>query len=139
MVINKQLTNAAPLNLTMANFKAASSAQAWRVTAANVLGRLPNLAVNGSALTDSLPAQSITLYVVPAFQPAPSLLLLTGPANGRLDLVLGGVVGQKCIVEVSLDLKSWRPVSTNVLTAALLPVILPATGLTEFFRAIVVP
>ena len=142
MVINKQLTNSAPLNLTLANFKAASSAQAWRLTAANVIARLPDAAVTGNAVTDTLPAQSITLYVVPAYSsaaPPPTLRLLAAPVNGRLQLELGGVVGETCVIQASPDLKTWIPVSTNVLTATLTSVIVPATGKAGFYRAAVVP
>jgi hypothetical protein len=141
MVINKQLTNTAPLNLTLANFKAARSAQAWRLTAANVIGRLPDLAVNGNVVTDLLPAQSMTLYVVPALVlvPPPSLLLPAGPVNGRLELVLGGVTGKKYVIEMSADLKTWVPISTNVLVQPLAVVMVPATGLAEFYRALVAP
>jgi len=42
MVINKQLTNAAPLTLTLANFKAAGTAQSWRLTESKVINRLPD-------------------------------------------------------------------------------------------------
>jgi hypothetical protein len=141
MVINKQLTNTAPLNLTLANFKPAGSAQAWRLTAANVIGRLPDLAVNGNVVTDLLPAQSMTLYVVPALVlvPPPSLLLPAGPVNGRLELVLGGVTGKKYVIQASSDLKTWVPISTNVLVQPLAVVMVPATGLAEFYRALVAP
>jgi hypothetical protein len=141
MVINKQLTNSAPLNLTITNFNPASSAQAWRLTAANVIARLPDLPLTNNIVTHSLPAQSITLYVLPAYVPAPpppSLLLLAGPVNGRLELVLGGVAGETCVIQASPDLKTWTPVSTNVLTAPLAPVVVPATGQAGFYRAAVV-
>jgi hypothetical protein len=39
-------------------------AQAWQLTAANAITRLPDVAVGGSSFTVTLPPQSITLFVV---------------------------------------------------------------------------
>ena len=139
MVINKQLTNAAPLNLSLANFKAASTAQAWRLTSGNLIARLPDLAVNGNAVTDSLPAQSITLYVVTPSSQGLSLAIPAGPVNGLLGLVLSGVAGEKCVIQASTDLRTWKPVSTNVLTAAVATVTVAATNSVQFYRAAAVP
>src|SRR5439155_424132 len=42
------------------------------ITAANAIGRQPDLAVTGGAVNASLPAQSVTLFVVPAQPPDPA-------------------------------------------------------------------
>ena len=63
MVINK-VTSAAPVSVSLANIKAAGSAQVYRL-AANMLQALPNHAWSGGVLTDTEPAQSVTLYVLP--------------------------------------------------------------------------
>ncbi len=65
MAINKQLTAAQPLNLTFTNFAARGTAQVWQLTAANVITNLPGFAFTGNSFSDTLPAQSITLFVLP--------------------------------------------------------------------------
>jgi hypothetical protein len=65
MVINKVLSGTTPVNLTLANFVASGSAKVYRLTASNVIQKLPALAWSGGVLNDTEPAQSITLYVLP--------------------------------------------------------------------------
>lgn len=65
MVINKQLTSDAPVQLKLANFTASGSAQVWRLTSSNKIQKLANASWSGGALADDEPAQSITLYVLP--------------------------------------------------------------------------
>ena len=79
MVINKGLTNAAPVAVNLANFAAGAAAQVWQLTAANTITHLADTALAGGALTATVPAQSITLYIVPAavVSPAPVTLLPT--------------------------------------------------------------
>jgi hypothetical protein len=54
------------VTLDISHFAAASSAQAWQLTAANAITRLPNVSIRKGHLETSVPAQSITLFVVPA-------------------------------------------------------------------------
>ena len=67
MVINK---TGADINdaVTLANFSAAASAQAWRYSSANLgaIVRDSDAAVNGGSVALTFPANSITLLVVPA-------------------------------------------------------------------------
>ncbi|HEX3664493.1 MAG TPA: glycoside hydrolase family 44 protein [Rhizomicrobium sp.] len=65
MVINKDLSNAAPVNLTLAHFAASGSAQVYRLTSSNVIQNLSNIAWSNGVLSDQEPPQSITLYVMP--------------------------------------------------------------------------
>jgi Glycoside hydrolase family 44 len=65
MAISKVLSGTTPLTLSLANFSAAGTARAYRLTAANVIAALPPMAWSGGTLTDTLPAQSVTLYVLP--------------------------------------------------------------------------
>ncbi len=69
MVINKQLTSSAQLNLSLATFAGAGKAEAYQTTAANAITRLADLPVTGQALSTAVPAQSITLFVLPASDP----------------------------------------------------------------------
>jgi hypothetical protein len=65
MVINKILSGTTPVNLKLANFTASGSAKVYRLTASNAIQKLATLTWSGGALSDTEPAQSITLYVLP--------------------------------------------------------------------------
>jgi len=65
MVINKSLEGPTPVSLSFSHF-AGTTAQVWQLTSANVIKHLPNTALTGGSLSGALPAQSITLFVVPA-------------------------------------------------------------------------
>ena len=64
MVINKSLSGPTSVSLALSHF-AGTKATAWQLTGANTLTRLPDTAVLGGRLSAALPAQSITLFVVP--------------------------------------------------------------------------
>lgn len=66
MVINKGLHAETPVTLTLAHFATGPRAQAWRLTAANAITPLAAVPVQGGALRATVPAQSVTLFVVPA-------------------------------------------------------------------------
>ncbi len=65
MVINKSLTASAPISLSVFHFTG-TTANVWQLTSANTITHLPSAALRGANLTATLPAQSITLFVVPA-------------------------------------------------------------------------
>ena len=65
MVINKSLAGPTPVSLALAHF-AGTTASEWQLTSANTITRLPNAAISEGHVTATLPAQSITLFVVPA-------------------------------------------------------------------------
>lgn len=71
MVINKQAGVEVSPVITLTNFAPAGSARLWQLTAANQITRLADLALAGPALSNTLPAQSVTLYVIPAAPPEP--------------------------------------------------------------------
>jgi hypothetical protein len=74
MVINKQLTSSATASVTLSNFLASGTAQVWQLTSANAIIRLGDLSIAGSGFSNTVPAQSITLFVLPA-------AILAGPAG----------------------------------------------------------
>jgi hypothetical protein len=82
MVVNKSLTGSTSATINLVNFASRGTAQPWQLTASNAITRIADVAVaaNGS-LTAMLPAQSVTLFVIPAASsptpPAP-------PANVRI-------------------------------------------------------
>lgn len=65
MVINKSLDTPAAVTLALSHFAPGKRAQAWQLTSANAITRLPDVPVRGKTLTTTVPAQSITLYVIP--------------------------------------------------------------------------
>ena len=66
MVINKTPDAAAPVALALANFVPQGSIQVWQLTAANTIARQKDLPASGSTLRLTVPAQSITLLILPA-------------------------------------------------------------------------
>ena len=79
VAINKT-TSATPVNLRLTGFAASAPAQVWQLTATNTIARLADVTLSGSTLSASLPAQSITHFVVPQSQaPAPQ-----PPTNVRI-------------------------------------------------------
>lgn len=85
MVINKQLAATATTSVVLTNFVPAGTAQVWQLTAANAINRLADLVLTGNSFSNMLPAQSITLFVMPAAVVAgpPSN---PSPANGAVDV-----------------------------------------------------
>lgn len=65
MVIAKTLTADTPVKLKLAHFSKAGTAQVWRLDSGNRIQRLSDIAWSGRTLSDTAPAQSITLYVLP--------------------------------------------------------------------------
>jgi hypothetical protein len=64
MVINK-VQSAAPISVSLAHFAASGMAQRWQLTSSNAITQLGNQAWGGGTLSDTVPAQSVTLYVLP--------------------------------------------------------------------------
>lgn len=69
MAINK-VTTSVLVNLSLANFTPGPTAQVWRLTSTNTIQRLTDATVTGG-MSVTLPAQSITLFVVPRSAGAP--------------------------------------------------------------------
>lgn len=65
MVINKEIGVDTQVNLKLGNFTRSGTARAWRLTAANTIDALGDIAWSAGALHDTAPAQSVTLYVLP--------------------------------------------------------------------------
>jgi len=91
MVISKVLSGATPVTLALSGFSSSGTAKAWQLTSANTISRLSDLPVSGS-LTTSVPAQSITLFVLPVgngtqptVPPAPTGLTATA-GNAQVTL-----------------------------------------------------
>jgi hypothetical protein len=132
MVINKDLNNATPINVNITNFNAAGTAQRWQLTSANVINQLANITLTNEVLNDILPAQSITLFVLPVVS-AFSLQIGTNGPPGQLDIWLNGQAGQAYALQSSTDLVHWSAVSTNTLSSNSFEFFMPTTNFSEVF------
>ena len=65
MVVNKSLSSPTPMALSLSHFASGTSAQAWQLAGGGAITRLPDAALTGSRLDATLPAQSVTLFVIP--------------------------------------------------------------------------
>ncbi len=65
MVINKALNGPAAVRIELSGFRASGPAQSWQLTAANRIDHLADVRPTGSHLFTTVPAQSITLFVIP--------------------------------------------------------------------------
>jgi len=90
MVISKVLSGATPVTVSLANFAAAGVAQAWQLTSTNAITRLSDVNFSGTSFATSVPAQSITLFVVAGGTPntPPTAAISANPVNGTAPLVV---------------------------------------------------
>ena len=70
MVINKSLDGPTRISLALSNFKGLNAAQVWQLAGAGTIAHLPAAALSANHLAATLPAQSITLFVLPAVKTA---------------------------------------------------------------------
>ena len=137
MVINKQLSATATVALSLTNFLGAGTAQVWQLTSANSINRLSDVGLTGSTLIDTVPAQSITLFVLPAGTP-PSPPVLTRPAISSTNTFcfwLNGQAGQRYVIQSTAALPNWSPVQTNTLSGGSTNFVFPIPVTQLFYRA----
>jgi len=79
MVINKQLSTNPVATINLSTFGHRGVAQVWQLTAANAINHLSDVSISGTSMVATLPAQSITLFVVPRSANPP-----TPPTNVRI-------------------------------------------------------
>jgi PKD repeat protein len=72
MVVSKVLSGTTPVTVNLSNFVAAGVATRWQLTSSNAISRLADLTTTDRSFSATVPAQSITLFVVP---------VSGGPAN----------------------------------------------------------
>ncbi|MES2297498.1 MAG: glycoside hydrolase family 44 protein [Pseudomonadota bacterium] len=64
MTVNKVLSGSTALTLNVSNFSAGTHAKVYQLTAANAISALADVAVTNGVLNATLPAQSVTLFVI---------------------------------------------------------------------------
>lgn len=65
VVISKVLSGTTPVAVSLANFTPGTAAQVYQLTSANAITRLSDLSVSGTTVNITVPAQSITMLVIP--------------------------------------------------------------------------
>jgi hypothetical protein len=132
MVINKDLNNATPIMANLTNFNATGTAQRFQLTSANTINHLANMALTNGVLSDTLPAQSIMLYVLPATNSF-NLQIGNNSSSGQLGIWLNGQAGQTYILQSSTDLVHWPAANTNQLASNSFEFFMPTTNATQMF------
>ncbi|HEY3761180.1 MAG TPA: glycoside hydrolase family 44 protein [Verrucomicrobiae bacterium] len=134
MVINKDITNATPVTLNISNFTASGSAQVWQLANSN-LTQLAGVTISNGIVTQTMPPQSVTLFVVPGWGPFQVGVSTLHPP-GQLRLQLNGQQGLTYVVQASSNLQTWRPISTDSLAGSSTNFLLPTTNSARmFYRA----
>ena len=135
MVLNKDLTNATPIVTGITNFPATGTVQRWQLTSANTITHLTESLLTNGVLSDTLPSQSITLFVLPATN---SFTLQIGNNNapGQLGIWINGEAGQTYVLQSSTDLINWAAVSTNQVDSNSFELFVSATNAAQFYRAV---
>jgi hypothetical protein len=132
MVINKDLNNATPITATITNFANSGTAQAWQLTASNVITRLADVPYANGTLSNTLPAQSITLFVLPT---AKNLWLRVGTnaPPQQMELWMDGQGGQRYLLQSSTNLTVWSAVSTNTFASNSFRILVGTTNPASMF------
>lgn len=132
MAINKA-TAATPMTLNLTNFSPQSLAGVWQLNSSNRIARLPDLAVTGATLSLTVPAQSVTLFVLPSSIPIEFGFGIRRLASGA-EIKITGAPGA-CQLQKSIDLASWSNAQSVVIgPSASATVEIPAAARAEFFR-----
>ncbi|MEY2427497.1 MAG: hypothetical protein QOJ40_382 [Verrucomicrobiota bacterium] len=134
MVINKQLTASATATMSLSNFLSSGTAQMWQLTSANAITHPGPITFTGNSFSNTLPAQSITLFVL---APGNSARLRAGIMSGnQFDFWLDAQAGQRYIIQKTTNLVNWVPVQTNMLAGNSVHIVIsPASPAQQFYRA----
>ena len=138
MLVHKVAGTNLPASVNLTNF-VATTAQVWQLTSSNVITRMADVALTNGTLRLVLPAQSITLLVVPSNSPARWQSGGKSP-DGALNFRLDGSVGHRYRIEQSTTLTNWTAMFTNTLTSTSMSFSVTPTNLPRaFFRSVVIP
>jgi PKD repeat protein len=90
VLVSKVLSGTTPVTVSLANFSGSGTAQAWQLTSANTITRLADLGYSGSSLAITVPAQSVTMLVLPSgtANVPPTAALTATPASGTAPLAV---------------------------------------------------
>ena len=135
MAINKQLNSNAPVYFNLTNFVSTGVAQVWRLTSANAINQLADVNFTGNTFSNTLPAQSITLFLLPGGTVPPPTLLALGASGGQFNFRLNGQTGQRYAILSSSNLVNWQYAQTNTLLSDSSNISVSLTNAQRFYRA----
>jgi hypothetical protein len=91
MVVHKRLSGSAALTLDLSNFDAGPAARVWQLDSSNAITHPSDIGISAGSLAATLPAQTVTLFVIPAAGLAVSAVSpSSGPAAGGTALTIRG-------------------------------------------------
>jgi hypothetical protein len=94
MIVAKVLSDTTPITVNVANFAPSGPAQRWQLDAGNAITQLANVSFAGSSLSLSVPAQSITLLVIPTVALAsPTAVVATASSTSTATVTWSSVAG----------------------------------------------
>jgi hypothetical protein len=131
LVINKDLQNFTPAKFNLTNVPPAGVVQAWQLNSNNVIVRLPDTNFTGGILSQTLPPQSVTVFVLPAAavtNVTSTLQVGESSTPGQMELWLNGQAGRTYVLQTSTDLFNWSPISTNTLASNSFRFLFPTTN-----------
>jgi hypothetical protein len=132
MAINKDLLNATPLRAAITNFANSGTAQAWQLTSANVITHLADVPYANGTLSNTLPSQSITLFILPTAKNL-RLRIGTNAVPSQMELWMDGQGGQRYILQSSTNLTAWSAVSTNMFVSNSFRLLVSTTNPSRMF------
>ncbi|HEX4343483.1 MAG TPA: glycoside hydrolase family 44 protein, partial [Verrucomicrobiae bacterium] len=134
MAINKQIGSNAPVTIALTNFPSTGIAQVWQLTSANIINHLTNFTFTGSVFTNTLPAQSVTLFVLPVAA-SPRLRIDSLGLGNTFHFWLDGQQSLRYIVSSSSNLLNWSALQTNTLASNSVLLNITTTNALRFYRA----
>jgi hypothetical protein len=132
MTINKDLLNATPLRAAITNFANSGTAQAWQLTSDNVITHLADVPYANGTLSNTLPSQSITLFILPTAKNL-RLRIGTNAVPSQMELWMDGQGGQRYILQSSTNLTAWSAVSTNMFVSNSFRLLVSTTNPSRMF------
>lgn len=138
MVVNK-VSAATPVSIALTNFSHRGTANVWQLTSANTITRHGDVTFGGSNFTNSVPGQSVTMFVIPANRAQaaqPRITRVARQSSGSLLIELAGTENATYRIEKTSDFSEWVNVQTLTLSSGSAEAVLAASGSKEFFRAV---
>ena len=110
MVVSKVLSGSTPVAINLMNFAPAGFAEVWQLTSANAIARLADVVVT-DRLTASVPAQSVTLFVLPTsggpINDPPNASFTATPASGSAPLVVSFDGSSSFDTDGAIEIYAW--------------------------------
>jgi hypothetical protein len=134
MAINK-VANASRISISLSNVNPSGPAAVWQLTTANQIARLADLPITSSTISNILPAQSITLFVVPQTAAAIRFTSISS-AGGQITFEVTGAAGDDIRIESTPDFLTWEEVQSATFESESMTFHVPVAGTAHLYRAV---